>query len=172
MAECFKCGRAGHWSNACPDAGGGGSGRERASTKSRGRGRGGKTKSSRSTGGAGGGGGGASGGEFTFRLGSNQVDTDGSECFKCGQTGHWANACPDEGGGGRTAARGASRGGGGGGASSSKGGKLLHTSLLCAPLGEGPSLRDALKDCFKCNQPGHWANACPNEDGGGSRRRR
>lgn len=25
---------------------------------------------------------------------------DATECFKCGQSGHWSNACPDQGGGG------------------------------------------------------------------------
>lgn len=41
------------------------------------------------------------------------------ECFKCGKSGHWSNACPDpDGGGGRSKGRSggtSSRGGGGGG---------------------------------------------------------
>ena len=40
------------------------------------------------------------------------------ECFKCGKSGHWSNACPDpDGGGGRSKGRsgGTSRGGGAGG---------------------------------------------------------
>jgi DNA topoisomerase-3 len=48
---------------------------------------------------------------------------DDLECFKCGKSGHWSNACPDpEGGGSRSngrskssAGRGAGGGGGGGG---------------------------------------------------------
>ena len=49
MIECFKCGKSGHWSNACPDPDGGGG---------RSKGRSGGTSS---RGGCGGGGGGNDG---------------------------------------------------------------------------------------------------------------
>ena len=50
MIECFKCGKSGHWSNACPDPDGGGGGRGGSRGRS-------KTSTSRGGGGGGGGGG-------------------------------------------------------------------------------------------------------------------
>ena len=50
------------------------------------------------------------------------------ECFKCGKSGHWSNACPDpDGGGGRSKGRpGATSRGGGGGGGGGNDGKLIH----------------------------------------------
>lgn len=63
-----------------------------------------------------------------------------SECFKCGESGHWANACPNEGGPSRSgpAARGGGRSGpsgGGAGAGSSDGMSEIsgHDELLADP---------------------------------------
>jgi len=50
------------------------------------------------------------------------------ECFKCGKSGHWSNACPNpDGGGGRSKGRSGniSRGGGGGGGGGNDG-KHIH----------------------------------------------
>jgi len=54
MIECFKCGKSGHWSNACPDPDGGGG---------RSKGRSGGTSSR-----GGGAGGGGNDGELLFRA--------------------------------------------------------------------------------------------------------
>nr|XP_031860656.1 uncharacterized protein CI109_003987 [Kwoniella shandongensis]KAA5527728.1 hypothetical protein CI109_003987 [Kwoniella shandongensis] len=121
---CFKCGEEGHWSSACPNDGGGpgpskGGGTSRSA-------RGGRT------GATGGGGGGTTG-----------------DCYKCHESGHWANACPNDGLGGPS--------GGGGGGGSRGGGSNTGTS----------------GECFKCKQVGHWASDCPNDgDGGGGGRGR
>ncbi|KAI0779452.1 DNA topoisomerase [Fomes fomentarius] len=102
----------------------------------------------------GGGGGGSSGG-----------------CFQCGEEGHWASACPNNGAGAkRTKSYGDGGGGGGGGASSSacfKCGEKGHFSSAC-PTGrrdQGSSSGNG-NSCFKCGQPGHYSNACLGGGGG------
>nr|XP_018265665.1 DNA topoisomerase III [Kwoniella dejecticola CBS 10117]OBR87823.1 DNA topoisomerase III [Kwoniella dejecticola CBS 10117] len=62
------------------------------------------------------------------------------DCFKCGQAGHWSNACPNDSASGG-ARGGPSRAGSGGGAQSG--------------------------ECFRCGQIGHWSNSCPNDGPGG-----
>ncbi|OCF45893.1 DNA topoisomerase III [Kwoniella heveanensis CBS 569] len=80
------------------------------------------------------------------RSGNGSGSGTSGECFKCGQSGHWANACPNEadaggsrGGFGYGRGAGASGGGGGGGGN----------------------------ECFLCGQSGHWASDCPTGSGGG-----
>ncbi|VDC07578.1 unnamed protein product [Peniophora sp. CBMAI 1063] len=83
----------------------------------------------------GGGGGGAAGMGGTGGGGGGEGRAGG--CFKCGQEGHWSNACPN-----------APTGGAGAGRSQGGGGTQTGT-------------------CFKCGEEGHWSNACPNPDAGG-----
>ncbi|KAF8481541.1 hypothetical protein JB92DRAFT_3037519, partial [Gautieria morchelliformis] len=52
------------------------------------------------------------------------------ECFKCGEAGHWSNACPN----------------------GSTSGKKRHTGL---PNRAGSQPTD---ECFKCGEAGHWSN--------------
>lgn len=91
---CYKCDQQGHWAKDCPGPVAGSSsrsaGRSRGSA-SRGRGAGKRSRGSAST---------STGG--------------GGVCFKCGEEGHWASACTNDGppafvaerGGGRGRARG------------------------------------------------------------------
>ncbi|KAI0339862.1 prokaryotic type I DNA topoisomerase [Trametopsis cervina] len=65
-------------------------------------------------------------------------------CFKCGQPGHWANACP---GGGDA-------GGGRGGSGSRNYNATTRNNSAPTP-----------GTCFKCGEEGHYSNACP---GGGA----
>ncbi|ORY31011.1 DNA topoisomerase [Naematelia encephala] len=72
------------------------------------------------------------------------------ECFKCGESGHWSNACPNDASERpfkkqRGTKSSTVRGGGGAG----KAGKAGSSDA-----------------CYKCQQPGHWASACPNEESG------
>ncbi|WVF69806.1 hypothetical protein IAT40_004585 [Kwoniella sp. CBS 6097] len=103
------------------------------------------------------GGAGRSGGGRSANQGGGGGNS--GECFKCIQSGHWANACPNEAG---PSSRGGGGGGGGGGQSRSNG------SYGASGGGGGGSSGE----CFKCNQPGHWASACPNDNDGGSGGRR
>ncbi|WWC86943.1 uncharacterized protein L201_001823 [Kwoniella dendrophila CBS 6074] len=80
---------------------------------------------------------GYNGGNYNPRNGSGGGGGSTGECFKCGQSGHWSNACPNEATLGGSRSRAAGNGGGGG------------------QTGE----------CFKCGEAGHWSNSCPNEGG-------
>ncbi|KAH6885641.1 DNA topoisomerase [Coprinopsis sp. MPI-PUGE-AT-0042] len=68
-------------------------------------------------------------------------------CYKCGETGHWANACPNP-DGGNSNKRPRSFGGPSGTSSNSYGGGSSMT-------------------CYKCKKPGHLAPNCPDSNGGG-----
>ncbi|OSD06958.1 prokaryotic type I DNA topoisomerase [Trametes coccinea BRFM310] len=94
---------------------------------------------------AGGGGGGGSG-----------------SCFRCGQEGHWASACPNEPQRSTSFAGGGPAGGGGGGASGAcfKCGEEGHYSNAC-PNGRRDQGNGSDNSCFKCGKPGHFSNACP-----------
>ena len=108
--NCFKCGQPGHWSRNCPGGGGGGGSSGFGGGGSGGFGGGGYA------GGGGGGygsgrvGGGGGGGGYASGRGGGGGGGGGGDCFKCGQSGHWARNCPSAGGG-----YGGGRGYGGGG---------------------------------------------------------
>ncbi|KAM5534558.1 hypothetical protein V8D89_011762 [Ganoderma adspersum] len=98
--------------------------------------------------GGGGGGGGAAGG-------------GSGGCFVCGEDGHWANACPNN---GAKRQKTFGDGGGGGGGSSAgtcfKCGEEGHFANVC-PNGGGRNAGSASgsgNECFKCGKPGHYSN--------------
>ena len=131
--------------------GGGGSGGGGSRAPSEGGGRkgragGGRTGGGRAPGGRGSGGRGAPGG-------------GGGNCYKCGESGHWANACPNQGGGGGSGlGRGRGRTGGRGGARG--GGPPRGPGQFASAAGGG----GATATCFVCGEPGHFATNCPHRN--------
>ena len=74
--------------------------------------------------------------------GASAANAANATCYKCGQTGHFAAACPSGGGGGGGASYNQFNGNGGGGGFNNN-----------APK-KGA--------CHKCGGEGHWARDCPN----------
>ncbi|EJD03211.1 prokaryotic type I DNA topoisomerase [Fomitiporia mediterranea MF3/22] len=90
--------------------------------------------------------------------------TRSDECFNCGQSGHWASACPNGAQANRNRAMSidSSAGNVNPNPSSSstacfKCGEEGHYSSAC-PNGKNSSIGA----CFKCGDEGHYSNACPN----------
>ncbi|GLC36475.1 hypothetical protein PLESTB_000152200 [Pleodorina starrii] len=148
--NCFICQQPGHFASSCPQKGAGGGG-----------GYGGRNSFGA---GGGGGGGGASG---------------GAPCFLCQQTGHWARDCPTKQGGGggggygggggppqsfasRFGREGGGYGGGGGGYGGGGGGYGGGGGGYGGGYGGAGGGGGNKGTCYKCGQPGHWANSCPN----------
>lgn len=94
--------------------------------------------------------GGSNGGD-TYNGGGGRSGTSG-ECYKCGEAGHWANACPNDGDGK------------GGGSSSSR---AKSNSKALSKGKSGDSGSDVFGACYKCGEQGHWATNCPNNTSGG-----
>ncbi|KAG9024460.1 DNA topoisomerase [Tulasnella sp. JGI-2019a] len=110
-------------------------------------------------------------------LGSNA-------CFKCGESGHFANACPNNGTQGRSQTLVASSGGGD--RACFKCGEEGHFSNVCLNGDKGSGRTNSRSDgtsggggsgggksgeCFKCGKSGHWSNDCPNPTASSSRGR-
>ncbi|GAA5824127.1 hypothetical protein JCM5353_006152 [Sporobolomyces roseus] len=126
--------------------------------------------------------GGSSGnsGNATRSGGGEGGGANGSQCFNCGENGHWSKDCPsassrDQGGVG---------GYGGGSRANNTGGQSGacficgedgHWSSNCPNKGNsnnqgggssrGGSGGGSNLSCFKCGQQGHFSNACPDADG-------
>ncbi|CAE6516714.1 unnamed protein product [Rhizoctonia solani] len=99
---------------------------------------------------------GSGGGNFPAAARVQPRNDDQGKCFKCDQPGHWSNgefrdyliqrqtqgcsACPNG-----------------------------DTNPRRQARNEGSAGGDASGVCFKCNEPGHWSNACPNGDPGSFR---
>ncbi|KAF8149452.1 DNA topoisomerase [Crassisporium funariophilum] len=72
----------------------------------------------------------------TSSLNTNGAGASSGGCFKCGEDGHWASACPNDGN------------------SNNKRSRTFGTS---------PNDNSVSATCFKCQQPGHYSTACPND---------
>jgi hypothetical protein len=158
-ADCFKCGNNGHWAKDCPCTCG-----YRCQWQGRP-----CQGASRAT------------GNIQGTAGDAGVPAAvvGRECFKCGNSGHWARDCPcrcgyrckNMGGpcpmasdtgepSGRISGLSLTNdfGGWSGGGSSTGGLGMPGSGMSGGASGD--------RGCFKCGQPGHWASACTGQAGG------
>ncbi|XP_050882451.1 transcription elongation factor SPT6 homolog isoform X9 [Lathyrus oleraceus] len=156
---------SGHWKNAAPSGGESGWG---------------GTNGGSGWGGTGGSGGKSWGGSSTYEEnntaegggsgygggGGRGSGRGGGACFKCGESGHMARDCTQEGGGGRG---GGGRGGGRGGGACFKCGESGHMARDCTQEGGGGGRGGGRGGgaCFKCGESGHMSRECTQNGGGG-----
>lgn len=88
----------------------------------------------------------------TARTGSDQV------CFKCGESGHWSNACPNPSGQQRSNAENSNY-------TCFTCNQPGHLSNSCPQKNSGIAQEsrgaNGGGECYQCGQTGHWASACP-----------
>lgn len=100
------------------------------------------------------------------RVSSAGGNAGGTSCYKCGQPGHFANACLEE-LNSASRGRGGNAGGNIGGNACYKCGQPGHFANACPAdahnggRGRGVNTNTGGNTCYKCGQPGHFANACP-----------
>jgi len=161
-ADCFKCGNSGHWARDCPCTCGYRCQWQGQPCQG--------AAASRST-----------GSTIEGAAGSVPGATVGRECFKCGNSGHWARDCPCKCGWrcknmGGTCPMASSGGGslGGFGSMRETSSSLSLTNDFGGGGGNGLSATGMSggafgdKGCFKCGQFGHFASACTGQAGGGA----